>query len=74
MLSDPTHQGTMVGTVTAPALSPTPMTVSQGVFQLFAEDPEHVGTRRMNYRMNLSAEDGRQYFSMDLNRFITTGG
>jgi len=62
MLSDPTHQGTMVGTVTAPALSPTPMTVSQGVFQLFAEDQEHVGTRRMNYRMNLSAEDGRQYF------------
>lgn len=62
MLSDPDHQGTMVGTVTAPALSAEPMTVSGGVFQLFVDDPEHVGTRRMNYRMNLSAEDGRHYY------------
>lgn len=62
LLSDPGHPATMVGTVTAPALSPNPMTISNGIFQLFTEDPEHVSTRRMNYRMNLVSEEGRSYF------------
>ncbi|HET7057839.1 MAG TPA: GMC oxidoreductase [Nitrospiraceae bacterium] len=62
LLSEPNHQATMVGTVTAPALSAKPMTVCHGIFQLFIEDPEHVGTRRMNYRMNLMTEEGRQYW------------
>ena len=62
MLADSTHEAKMVGTVTAPALAAKPMTVCNGVFQLFTEDPEHVGTRRMNYRMNLVTEEGRQYY------------
>ncbi|HKN85401.1 MAG TPA: alpha/beta fold hydrolase, partial [Nitrospiraceae bacterium] len=62
MLSEPSHQAKMVGTVTAPALSAKPMTVGHGIFQLFVEDPEHVGTRRMNYRMNLITQEGRQYW------------
>lgn len=62
MLSEPGHQAKMVGTVTAPTLSATPMAVGNGTFQLFIEDPEHVGTRRMNYRMNLTTEEGRQYW------------
>ena len=62
MLADSTHQAKMVGTATAPTLAAKPMTVCNGVFQLFTEDPEHVGTRRMNYRMNLVTEEGRQYY------------
>jgi cholesterol oxidase len=62
LLGDSTHEAKMVGTVTAPALAAKPMTVCNGVFQLFTEDPEHVGTRRMNYRMNLVTEEGRQYY------------
>ena len=62
LLSEPSHQAKMVGTVTAPALSATPMAVGDATFQLFTEDPEHVGTRRMNYRMRLITEEGRQYW------------
>ncbi|WP_447985119.1 GMC family oxidoreductase N-terminal domain-containing protein [Nitrospira sp. Nam74] len=62
MLADSTHPAKMVGTVTAPTLAAKPMTVSHGVFQLFTEDPQRVGTRRMNYRMNLVTEEGRQYY------------
>jgi cholesterol oxidase len=62
MLADATHHATMVGTVTAPTLASKPMTVSDGVFQLFTDDPDHVGTRRMNYRMRLMTEEGRPYY------------
>ena len=62
MLADSTYHAKMVGTVTAPALARNPMTVCHGVFQLFTDDPERVGTRRMNYRMNLVTEEGRQYY------------
>jgi cholesterol oxidase len=61
MLSNPDHAASIVGTVDAPALSPQPLTVTSGVFQLFVADPEHVRGRRMWYRMQLSAQDGQHY-------------
>jgi cholesterol oxidase len=62
MVADPEHRATMAGTVRAPALSPDPMAVSAGEFQLFPEDPERPGARRMVYRMKLSARDGATLF------------
>ncbi len=62
MLSDAAHTAKMIGTVIAPALSPDPLTVTQGEFNLFVVDPDQVGTRQMRYRMTLTAEDGRKYF------------
>jgi cholesterol oxidase len=62
MISDPSHPGKMVGTVNAPVLSLKPMEVSKGRFNLFVTDPEHVGTRLMQYRMVLNSEDGNQYY------------
>jgi cholesterol oxidase len=59
MLTDPAHQASMVGTVSAPALSPQPLVVTDGVFNLFVIDPDQVGTRRMRYRMRLTTTDGR---------------
>lgn len=61
MLTNPDHAASIVGTVEAPALSPAPLTVTQGQFQLFVADAEHVRGRRMWYRMRLAAEDGQHY-------------
>lgn len=62
MLTDPGHEARMVGTVTAPALSDRPLVVTDGVFNLFTVDPDQVGTRRMRYRMTLTAPDQRRFF------------
>ncbi|MHA6845799.1 alpha/beta fold hydrolase [Ralstonia syzygii] len=62
LITHPQHQATIVGTLNAPALSPQPLTVSHGVFNLFEAFPEQVGVRHMNYNMRLTAEDGKDYF------------
>lgn len=61
MLNTPEHQASMFGTVVAPALSPKPLTASNGSFQLFVQDPEDAKIFYMRYNMSLHAEDGRQY-------------
>jgi cholesterol oxidase len=61
-ISDPQHEACMIGTVTAPALSPRPLTVNNGKFNLFVVDPSEPATRRMWYKMPLTADDGRVYF------------
>jgi cholesterol oxidase len=62
MLADRNHTARIVGSVTAPALSSRPLTVTEGEFNLFVADPEQAKTRRMGYRMQLTAEDGQRYF------------
>lgn len=56
------HSATIIGTVTAPALSSKPLNVSNGTFQLFVNDPESVNTKLMKYIMQLESEEGEQYF------------
>jgi len=55
------HPGRIVGTVNAPALSPRPLTATDGRFGLFKRDPENVNTRLMTYDMKLEADDGRSF-------------
>ena len=62
MLADEGHRAGMVGSVTAPALSARPLTATCGEFNLFVSDPSAPNTRRMRYRMKLTAEEGRVYF------------
>ena len=62
LLENPAHRAKMVGTVTAPALSPEPLTVTDGQFNLFIADPNEVNTRRMEYRMKLTSEEGKTFF------------
>jgi cholesterol oxidase len=62
MLADPMHQARMIGTVNAPALSPDPITVTEGVFNLLVDDPDHVDGRQMRYRMKMSTAEGRHYY------------
>ncbi|MBW0009962.1 MAG: GMC family oxidoreductase N-terminal domain-containing protein, partial [Pseudonocardiales bacterium] len=61
MLTDPDHPARMIGTVRAPALSPDPITVTEGVFNLFVKDPDRINGRQMRYRMRLTTEEGRHY-------------
>ncbi|MEO5678878.1 MAG: alpha/beta fold hydrolase, partial [Acidimicrobiales bacterium] len=60
-LADPEHTARMVGTVTAPALSPEPLPATGGVFNLFMDDPDVVDLVHMRYRMTLTAGDGHRY-------------
>jgi cholesterol oxidase len=60
MLGSPRHEARLYGSVTAPALSPDPLTVTDGVFALLTVDTGSVGARRMTYRMPLATHDGRR--------------
>jgi cholesterol oxidase len=62
MIDDPQHPARMVGTVLAPALSPDPLTVSEGRFNLFVDNPDEPGTKNMRYRMKLSSEEGKTFY------------
>ena len=62
MTTNPQHQARLVGTVVAPALSPRPLTVNEGTFNLFVVNPAQPAIRNMWYKMPLVADDGRRYF------------
>jgi cholesterol oxidase len=62
MVSEPGHDGTMVGTVVAHALSSKPLMVSNGVFNLFVINPNEEETRNMRYRMTMVSEEGRTWY------------
>jgi cholesterol oxidase len=62
LIRDPNHLADMTGTVEAPALSPHPLTVSQGKFNLFIHSTDQVDTKKMIYRMVLTDVAGKSYF------------
>jgi cholesterol oxidase len=62
MLKNPLHKARMIGSVVAPVLSPKPLSVENGEFQLFVADPTSVDTRNMVYRMTLRSEEGKTYY------------
>ena len=59
--ADSTVPCTITGQVHAPALSPEPLRVADGTFQLMVPDPTRVETMHMRYRMRLEAADGTSY-------------
>jgi cholesterol oxidase len=61
MLSNPAHRARIDGSVTCPALSPQPLRVANGEFNLLVKDPDRVNARKMIYRMVAEASDGRRY-------------
>lgn len=62
MVKEPGHDARMSGTVLAPALSPKPLTVTDGIFNLFVVNPDQVETRNMRYRMTLVSEEGKTWY------------
>ncbi len=62
MLRNPRHQAYLHGTVTARALSPRPIRVTHGTFELLTQDPDDARARRMTYRMPMTTEGGHHFF------------
>jgi hypothetical protein len=77
LVDSPQHRGLLLGTVVAPALSPRPMMVNEGEFDLFGEpspaqtgegyDRDRTGLqprreRHMRYRMPVRSADGQHFF------------
>ena len=61
MLEEPDHEAAMVGTVRAPNLSPHPISVTQGTFNLFVDVDDRPVTKKMIYNMTLTTQEGRRY-------------
>lgn len=62
MLADENHQASIVGTVIAPAISPEPLTVTNGTFNLFTIDQNNINTRQMQYRFLMTTQNGKVYY------------
>lgn len=62
MLKNADHAAKITGTVNCAALSAQPMTVSEGVFNLFERMPFPPDTRHMIYSMQLTTEEGKTFF------------
>ncbi|AXL49807.1 glucose-methanol-choline oxidoreductase [Paraburkholderia caffeinilytica] len=62
MLSNPQHLAQTTGTLTCPALSAQPMTITGGTFNLFVVNESDVDERNMNYRMTLNSTEGKTYY------------
>jgi cholesterol oxidase len=61
-IKDVEHKGYMAGSVIAPALSDKPLTISDGIFNLFVTEQENLNEKRMKYRMQLNTYDGKSYY------------
>lgn len=62
LIDDDAHEARIVGTVEAPALSEHPLTATDGLFNLFVDDPSDPDARRMRYRMKLSSREGKTFY------------
>jgi len=58
LIYDPATAAEMTGTVTAPALSKSPLQITSGIFHLLVDDPDRVETKEMRYSMALSSVEG----------------
>jgi len=61
-IKDKKHEATMLGTVNAPALSESALSVSSGHFNLFVQDNENAEKKRMDYRMQMHSQEGEVYY------------
>lgn len=61
LIRDDQHPAAISGEVTAPALSPFPLTVENGEFHLFVDDRAEVAVKLMKYAMRLRTADGSPY-------------
>jgi cholesterol oxidase len=62
MLNDEQHEAKMVGSVLSKSLSREPLTVTEGVFNLFVKDEKNKKTLKMKYRMNMTSEEGNEFY------------
>jgi cholesterol oxidase len=74
LLDDATSPATLMGTVLAPMLCPSPLDVVAGTFVLLERHPEEVDTEWMRYRMTLrSRTDPAKTFLLEGHKIISVG-
>lgn len=56
------HEAEMIGTMIAPKLSAFPLMAYEGVFNLFIEDDEKPGHKKMLYHAKLMSREGQKYY------------
>jgi len=61
-IREPAHLARLTGELEAAALSPEPLMIVDGTFNLFVPDTAKIETKRMVYVMPLAAKGGRRYF------------
>lgn len=61
-IADKRHLGRLIGSVDCPALSPDPLDIFDGEFNLMPLDDDEVETKRFEYRFSLGARDGSEYY------------
>jgi len=61
-LHEKEHRGRIIGQVDCPGLSPEPLEIFDGVFNLMRIDEVEVETKRFDYRFSLAARDGSEYY------------
>jgi choline dehydrogenase-like flavoprotein len=74
LVDDRAHEAELTGTVTAPALSPAPLKVEGGRFNLLVRDEEHAAARQMLYSMPLLADDGQRFFLEGYKQIVNDDG
>jgi cholesterol oxidase len=62
MLKNPSHEAGISGSVECEALWPTPLSVTDGRFSLFVDDPDQADVRLMVYRMVLRNPENKQFY------------
>lgn len=61
-MRDKQHPGRIIGSVDCPSLSPEPLEIYDGAFNLMRVDTGAVETKRFDYRFSLAARDGSAYY------------
>ena len=61
-VDDKQHRGRIIGSVLCPSLSPEPLEIFDGVFNLMSVDESAVETKRFDYKFSLGARDGSEYY------------
>jgi len=61
-LGDKEHSGRIIGSVDCPSLSPDPLEIFDGVFNLMRVEEAAVETKHFDYRFSLGARDGSEYY------------
>ncbi len=61
-IDDKEHRGRIIGSVDCPGLSPEPLDIFDGEFNLMRADEAAVETKRFDYRFSLGARDGSEYY------------
>src|SRR5262249_12094144 len=61
-VDDKQHRGRIIGTVQCPSLSPEPLEIFDGVFNLMSVDESAVGTKRFEDKFSLGGRGGSGYY------------